>query len=244
MLNITSNLSYGKSGITIVISLLIGITVVAPIYSLKPATAQFFTSGNNNNPGPISNNVVIPLGTQIPLRHQDVEKILVTDEESLDVTLETAANIKDHNGNLLVPVGSKVMGHIQPANEGAQFVAREIIIDNRRYPLYASSGVVTRKETIDEGASVEEILGGTLAGSAAAAIIAGTTGDRRIDALEVLAGAAVGTLAGWSLPESGLIGGGETQVISIDPNRDLNIILESDLTLARSNRGGYRRFQQ
>ena len=238
------NLSYGKSGIITAILLFIEIMVVNPIYSLKPVTAQLFSPENNNNPSPIANNVVIPLGTQIPLRHQDVEKILVTDEESLDVTLETAANIKDRYGNFLVPVGSKVMGRIQPANGGAQFVAREIIIDNRRYPLCASSRVVTRTETINEGASVEEILGGTLAGSAAAAIIAGTTGDRRIDALEVLAGAAVGTLAGWSLPEAGLIGGGETQVISIEPNRDLNIILESNLTLARSNKGIHKRFQQ
>lgn len=239
-----SSLSYGKSGITTVILLLMGIMAVNPIYFLKPATAQLFPPENNNNSGPMSNNVVIPLGTQIPLRHQDVEKILVTDEESLDVTLETAANIKDRYGNFLVPVGSKVMGRIQPANGGAQFVAREIMIDNRRYPLYASSGVVTRKETINEGASVEEILGGTLAGSAAAAIIAGTTGDRRIDALEVLAGAAVGTLAGWGLPEAGLVGGDETQVISIDPNRDLNIILESNLTLPRSNRESHKGFQQ
>ncbi|MGP0128515.1 MAG: hypothetical protein ACTMUB_04375 [cyanobacterium endosymbiont of Rhopalodia musculus] len=236
------DLSYGTSGIATAISLLIGITAVTPIYLFKPAAAQPFSLENNNNSGPISNDVVIPLGTRIPLRHQDAERILVTNEESLDITLETAANIRDRYGNFLVPVGSKVMGFIQPANGGAQFVTREIIIYNQRYPLYASSGVVTRTETINEGASVEEILGGTLAGSAAAAIIAGTTGDRRIDALEVLAGAAVGTLAGWGLPEAGLIGGGETQVISIDPNQDLAIILESNLTLTGNNKGSYRRF--
>ncbi|YAI82749.1 MAG: hypothetical protein ACQJCO_04115 [cyanobacterium endosymbiont of Rhopalodia sterrenbergii] len=237
-----SDLSYSKYGIATAISLLMGITAVTPICLLKPAAAQLFSIENNNNPSPISNNVVIPLGTRIPLRHQDVERILVTKEESLDITLETAANVKDRYGNFLVPVGSKVIGFIQPANGGAQFVTREIIIDNQRYPLYARSGIVTRTETINEGASVEEILGGTLAGSAAAAIIAGTTGDRRIDALEVLAGAAVGTLAGWSLPETGVIGGGETQVISIDTNQDLAIILESNLTLTGNNQGSYRRF--
>ncbi|BBA79633.1 hypothetical protein RGRSB_1157 [cyanobacterium endosymbiont of Rhopalodia gibberula] len=237
-----SNLSYSKSGIATAISLLIGIKAVTTIYFLKPVAAQLFPRESNNNPGPISNDVVIPLGTRIPLRHQDVKKILVTNEESLDLILETAANIKDRYGNFLVPVGSKVMGFIQPASGGAQFVTREIIIDNQRYPLYARSGVVTRIETINEGASVEEILGGTLAGSAAAAIIAGTTGDRRIDALEVLAGAAIGTLAGWGLPETGIIGGGETQVISIDPNQDLDIILESNLTLTGNNRSNSRHF--
>ncbi|WP_267383657.1 hypothetical protein [Cyanobacterium sp. uoEpiScrs1] len=235
-------LNYSKHGAALVISFLVGMTVVTPICLLKPAAAQLLSRENNNNSDSISNDVVVPLGTRIPLRHQDVGKILVTQEESLDITLETAANIKDRYGNFLVPVGSKVIGIIRPANGGAQFVAREIVVDNQRYPLYASSGVITRTETVNEGASVEEILGGTLAGSAAAAIIAGTTGDRRIDALEVLAGAAVGTLAGWSLPETGVIGGGETQVISIDPNQDLAIVLESNLTLMGNSRGSYRRF--
>lgn len=235
-----SNFNYGKSGMATAIALLMGITAVAPIYPLKPAAAQLFPP--ETNPRPISNDVVIPSGTQIPLRHKDADKILVTNEESLDVTLQTAANIKDRYGNILVPAGSEVIGQVQPADGGAQFVAREIAINNQRYPLYASSRIVTRTETINEGASVEEILGGTLAGSAAATIIAGTTGDRRIDALEVLAGAAVGTLAGWGLPEAGVIGGGETEVISIDPNRDLTITLQSSLTLAGINNGYGGRF--
>ncbi|HAC63459.1 MAG TPA: hypothetical protein DCF68_07935 [Cyanothece sp. UBA12306] len=228
-----SKLNYSKSGIYTAIAILMGITGVAPIYSLKPAAAQLLPP--ETNPRRISNNIVIPSGTRIPLRHSNAEKILVTNEESLAVTLETAANIKNSYGDILVPAGSKVVGQIQPANGGAQFVAQEIMINEQAYPLYASSNVVTSTETINEGASVEEILGGTLAGSAAAAIIAGTTGDRRIDALEVLAGAAVGTLAGWGLPEAGIIGGGETEVISIDPNQDLTITLQSNLTLRSNN---------
>lgn len=230
MLNTKDN----KSGICTAIAVLMGITTVAPIYSIKPAAAQFLFPPENNS-RPIANNVSIPAGTQIPLRHSDAEKILVTKEETVSVTLQTAANIKDSYGQVLVPAGSQVVGQIRPANGGSQFVAQEIIINNQRYPLYASSNVVTRTEVIKEGASTLEILGGTLAGSAAAAIIAGTTGDKRIDALEVLAGAAVGTLAGWGLPEAGIIGGGETELISIDPNQDLTITLQSSLTLSSSN---------
>lgn len=235
-----SNFNYGKSGMATTIAVLMGMTAVAPFSAVQPAAAQLLPP--ESSPRQISNDVTIPSGTRIPLRHRDADKILVTNEETLDVTLLTAANIRDRNGNVLVPAGSEVIGRVQPANGGAQFVAREIVINNQRYPFYASSPVVTRTETIREGASVKEILGGTLAGSAAAAIIAGTTGDRRIDALEVLAGAAVGTLAGWGLPEAGIIGGGETQVISIDPNRDLTVTLQSSLTLARINNGYSRRF--
>ena len=72
---------------------------------------------------------------------------------------------------------------------------------------------------------------GTLAGAGAATIISGVTGDRKIEALEVLAGAAVGTLAGWALPESGVIGGYTKQVVVIYPSSDLTLTLDRDLYL-------------
>ncbi|MGH2416518.1 MAG: hypothetical protein ACRDEA_23050, partial [Microcystaceae cyanobacterium] len=114
---------------------------------------------------------------------------------------------------------------------GSRFVAQELrISQDEQYSLNATSQVVTRTETIEEGASAGEILGGALAGAGAATLIAGLTGDRRIDALEVLAGAAVGTLAGWALPETGVLGGGSQEVISIDPNQDLTLTVQSNLT--------------
>ena len=57
------------------------------------------------------------------------------------------------------------------------------------------------------------------------------TGARGVAALEVLAGAAAGALAGWVLPEAGVIGGGSREVIVIYPDRDLDLTFERDLYL-------------
>ena len=72
---------------------------------------------------------------------------------------------------------------------------------------------------------------GAAAGAGAAAIISGVTGRRGVAALEVLAGAATGALAGWALPEAGVIGGGKKEVIVIYPDRDLELTFERDLFL-------------
>ena len=169
-------------------------------------------------------------GTQIPIRFNEASKILVSKDETLPIELTVARNVRDNEGRLIIPEGSLIKGQIEPAGRGSRFVAREVIFDNGdRLPLQATSRIVTRTETIQEGASTDEILGGTLAGAGAATLIAGLTGDRKIGALEVLAGAAVGALAGWALPTGGVVGGGEKEVISIDPDRDLTLRVTSDV---------------
>ncbi|MEM8778250.1 MAG: hypothetical protein AAGF26_05130 [Cyanobacteria bacterium P01_G01_bin.49] len=251
-----SNINYSKSATRAAIALLMGITTIAPIYPIKPATAQLLPSGTRGTTTTPTNytnytngTATIPAGTRIPMQFDEGERIVVAPEETVPVTLKTAATIRDRNRNILVPAGSEVTGEIRPANGGSQFVARQIMIDGQEYPFYADSSVVTRTETIREGAGIGEILGGTVAGAGAAAIIAGVTGDRTIDALEVLGGAAIGTLAGWGLPEAGIIGGGEATVISIDPNRDLTLTLQSNFRVAsysryqnvyQNNNNGYR----
>ena len=56
-----------------------------------------------------------------------------------------------------------------------------------------------------------------------ATVLAEVFGD--IDALEVLGGAGAGAVAGL------LLGGNEVELISIDPNNDLDLILQTNLTV-------------
>jgi hypothetical protein len=223
-------LNHFNPGTSTALAFLISVTTSAPFLTLSPAAAQRF-SASVSQLVVISNPIVIPAGTQIPVLYDKAEKILVTAEETMPLTLKVAAEIKDSNGTILIPAGSQIIGQIEPAEgSGSRFVAQELKINqNTSYPLDATSQVVVRTETINQGASAGDILKGTLAGAGAATLIAGLTGDRRIDALEVLAGAAVGTLAGWALPETGTLGGSTETFISIDPDRDLTLTLESDL---------------
>ncbi len=217
-----------KSGTSAFIALLMGATTIAT--PIAPASAQLFPSPTNTAP---RTRTTIAAGTLIPIRYEQAQTLQVTKGEYMPLTLTVAANFRDRNGNLLIPAGSEIVGQIEPADEGVRFVARELIVNGgRQYlPLNATSNVIAANESINEGASIANILTGTFAGAGTATIIAGTTGDRKIDALEVLAGAAIGTLAGWGLPEAGIVGGGTREVVNINPNRDLTLTLRSDLAL-------------
>jgi hypothetical protein len=114
-----------------------------------------------------------------------------------------------------------------------RFIADEIRLDggNRTIPLNATLRLITTTETLRKGAKTRDILGGTVAGAGQATAIAALTGDRKIEFLDVSAGAAVGTLAGWGLPAAGIVGGSSVQLYSVNPDRDLNITLQSPLVI-------------
>ncbi|MDX2213910.1 MAG: hypothetical protein SFY66_11545 [Oculatellaceae cyanobacterium bins.114] len=175
-----------------------------------------------------SQQVGIPSGTVIPVTYDEAERIVLTPEETSDVTLIVETDIRSSRGTVLIPRGSKIEGQLQPANGGSQFVADEVVLPSgRRYDIDASSDVVTRTETITKD-SDPDILRGAAIGGAAAAVLSEIFGD--IDFIEVLAGAGVGALA------SVLLGGNdrEVEVVVVEPETDLDLTLQSDFVLNSS----------
>ena len=174
---------------------------------------------------PPETQLAIPAGTTIPTVYA-AEKILVLPDETAFLNLTIQQNITSESGKLLIPAGSFVSGNLTPVEGGSQFVAEQLIFPNeKRLDIDATSQVLTETETIRRGASATTILAGAVLGSGAATAIAGVTGDRRIEALEILAGTAAGTLA------SVFLGRRSVKVVSIDPNTDLNLRLGSALVL-------------
>jgi hypothetical protein len=217
------NFKYFKPATSTLVTLAIITTAVAPIVNIAPASAQLFPSQRRSNRSNIYSAIVIPTGTQIPIEYEK-EKILVTKEETVPVTLTVAANIRDRNRNILIPYGSEISGQIEPAGDGSHFVADQLILpDGSIYSINANSQVVTRTETIKKGANTGDILKGAAIGAAAASVIAAIAGDINIE--EVLGGAGLGALAGW------LLGGDKAELISINPSQDLELTLQSDLAL-------------
>jgi hypothetical protein len=213
-------------------ALLLGATSIAPLFSLSSAEAKPVSL-----PKPTLTIAqfrrVVPSGTQIPVTFEK-DKILVAKDETAPVTLKVAVNIRNRNRDILIPEGSEIKGKLQPAEanskEGSRFVAEKIIINQngqkREITINASSRIVTRTETIDEGTDVSSILQGAAIGAAAATVLAAVTGDGSIDVEEILGGAGLGALTGW------LIGGeDEAELISINPEDDLTLTLRSDLAL-------------
>ncbi len=211
-----------KRGTSTVLSILLGMGVTTPFMVSLPASAQLLETEVAQ-----SRRVAIPSGVVLPVRYDEAEKIVVLPDETVPVTLKIAANIKDNQGRILIPYGSELVGEVQPYGDGARFVAQELnIAGSSSQPINATSQVITRRETIDRGASTGDVLEGAAIGAAAASVIAGITGDRAIATEEVLGGAGLGALGGL------LLGKDEAEVISIDPNQDLDITLNSRFALS------------
>lgn len=217
------------------LALTIGVTATgaAPIVFAKDAiaapapmtVAQLFPS----SPSPSTQTtgaVRIPAGTTLRLAYRDAEKIVVAPNERLPITLTVPSNIRTSNGTLLIPAGSQVKGEFQPVDGGTRFVANTLILNNgNQLALNGQTDVVSRTEEIRQGVSTDAILKGAAIGSGAAAIISGITGNRRITAGKVLIGTGAGVLGGL------LLGRNRNQVISVNPQTDLNLRLNSSLAL-------------
>ncbi|NER23544.1 MAG: hypothetical protein F6J96_23140 [Symploca sp. SIO1C2] len=187
--------------------------------------AQLFPSQRQ----PISQeftNVTIPAGNFIPTRSDETDKIVITPDESMSITLVVDTDIRSSAGTLLIPAGSEIDGELRPDGNGTRFFAQELRIrnSNQRRQINATSQKITETETINEGTDTSSILTGALIGAAAGTVLGEIFGD--IDFLEVLGGAGAGALAGL------LLGGRkEAEVFVINPDRDLGLTLQSDLVL-------------
>jgi S-layer homology domain len=206
--------------------------VAAFIYQALASTGQVAAMSSpyivGQVPTPVAQ-VKIPAGTAIPVRYARAQKILLAaNEKPTPITLTVAQNIVTANGDVLIPAGSEVAGQLVMVKGGAQFVATDLTLPNgSTTPLDATSNVVTQTETIRKGASTTTILKDTVLGAAAAAGIAGVTGDRAIATEEVLIGAGAGALAGV------IFGGEKVDLIAIKPNSDLNLQLNAEWVVPR-----------
>jgi hypothetical protein len=175
----------------------------------------------------VVNDSTVPAGTVLSVSYDESDTVVVLPEETTDLTLEVAQAVTNTSGNILIPVGSQIVGELQPSGEGTQFVAQELVLpEGDRFTLNATSQTVTTTETISRGASLGETLLGAAIGSGAAAAIAGLTGDQRVETLEVLAGTATGATI------ARLLGRDQIEVITVNPSEDLSLVLNAPLTLS------------
>ncbi|MEO1428012.1 MAG: S-layer homology domain-containing protein [Cyanobacteria bacterium J06633_8] len=174
--------------------------------------------------------VTIPEGTVLPVKYDKAEKIMVTKDETAPLTLTISQNVITDTGNLVIPAGSRVVGKIQPANGGSQFVAQKLITTSgKEYNINARSGIITKTETVKKGTSTKGIIKNTALGAGAAAAVAAVTGDRAVATEEVLGGAAIGAITGIFFNKKSV------DLIVIDPDTDL------EMTISRSFEVSYRR---
>ena len=201
-----------------------------PLLSFAPAFAQ----GYNLNQ---SRTISIPANVTLPVTYEK-EKVIVKPGETLTLTLKIADNITDSNRNILIPANTEVIGELQPVKlntqssrndqQGVRFVARELVFPSgQRQQIYANSKIITKTETISKGASTGQILTDAAIGAGAASLISLVTGNKKIEVLEPVGGAAAGALASVLLRKP------KADVFVLRPEQDLAITLTSNLVITR-----------
>ncbi len=213
-------------------SLMMGVFISAWLLSLisvraqSPSLAQEFIRA--------AQSLNLPAGTQIPVKYDQGEKILLAKEDSLALTLKVAGNITNAKGIIIIPSGSEIVGEIKPTGRGAQFFSQRILLKLDNQPpleksLDAISQIIARIETLVKGVNVEQIIQGATLGEMANNILSGfreKTGKN--DSTSILNARELEALAGW------LLGSETIDLISINPNKDLNLTLKSDFALDES----------
>ncbi|TAE61278.1 MAG: S-layer homology domain-containing protein [Nostocales cyanobacterium] len=206
--------------------------VAAFIYQALVSTNQVaainspYIVAQQTTPPPVTT-VTIPQGTVIPVKYEQAQKILVTKEETAPLTLTTSQNVITQDGTVVIPAGSQVIGQLQPAQGGSQFEAQKLVLTNgQEYNLSASSGVITKVETVRKGTSTGSIIKNTVLGASAAAAISAVTGDRAIATEEILGGAGIGALIGL------FFGRSSVDLIAIEPNTDLEMTINQNLLIS------------
>lgn len=218
-----------QSKTAVLMALAMSAAASAPMLASAPAAAKgrpYQTGQWNAPPRPTYSTLSVPSGTVIPVTYKEGDKILLKRDETMRLTLQVAQNISSPSGSVLIPAGSDIVGQLQPALDGSQFVAQELVLRNgRRLRFDARSEVVTKTEKIDRGASTGQVLKGAVIGAAAATAISAITGDRAIATEEVLGGAGLGAIGGL------VFGRKKVELISINPENDLDLTLRSPLAL-------------
>jgi hypothetical protein len=186
-----------------------------------------------NSPYIVTQDVVavdyrITAGTIIPISYT-ADKILLTQDEILPVTLTVDANIVNTQGIVLIPQGSEIQGEFRPSGNGTRFVAQRLELPNgQMYNINAASQVITDTESVRRGTDVGNLLRNAALGTGAAAAIAAITGDRAIATEELLIGAGAGILA-TLIPQ--FLGLDRVDLLVVETNTDLDLTLANDLIL-------------
>lgn len=188
------------------------------------------TSNNSSNQISNTTNTQNPLfrlekGTKIQINYLASDKIVVTPNETINITLEVANDIKNLEGKVLIPKGSKIDGQLVPRYSGSnflgtQFVAQKLSIANDSYTsINATSALVTsEKPTSVNPGTVQDA-----ATTAAARAVLGTILGQQVDLGNIL----TSVVTGKTNPEPNAQTPQNTLVV-IDPETDLSLTFGSD----------------
>ncbi|MBN3888331.1 MAG: conjugal transfer protein TrbI [Nostoc sp. JL31] len=231
-----------KSGTAALMAMAVTTSVISPLFSLAPANAQYNIGQNRTGQ---YGNATIPSGVALPVTYEK-ETITIAPGESKSLTLRIANDIIDRNRNVLIPAGTKVHGRLESVDldsysrdtrdddnqgKGVKFVAQELEFSNgQRQSINATSRTYTTTQRVSQKPNTNQVLTDAAIGGGAGLLGSLITGNRRIDDLKPVIGAAAGAGASVLLRKK------EGNAFVLRPAQDLRLTLDSNLNLVPRSR--------
>ncbi|MDZ8031086.1 MULTISPECIES: conjugal transfer protein TrbI [unclassified Nostoc] len=231
-----------KSGTAALMAMAVTTSLISPLLSLAPANAQYRIDQNRTSQ---YGNVTIPSGVALPVTYEK-ETITIAPGESKSLTLRIANDIIDRNRNVLIPAGTKVNGRLESVDldsysrdtrnddnqgKGVRFVAQELEFSNgQRQSINATSRTYTTTQRVSQKPNTTQVLTDAAIGGGAGLLGSLITGNRKIDDLKPVIGAAAGAGASVLLRKK------EGNAFVLRPEQDLRLTLNSNLNLVPQSR--------
>ncbi|MEH2228941.1 MAG: conjugal transfer protein TrbI [Nostoc sp.] len=231
-----------KYGTAAFMAMAVTTSVISPLFSLAPANAQYRIDQNRTGQ---YGNVTIPSGVALPVTYEK-ETITIAPGESKSLTLRIANDIIDRNRNVLIPAGTKINGRLESVDldnysrdtrdddnqgKGVRFVAQELEFSNgQRQSINATSRTYTTTERVSQKPNTTQVLTDAAIGGGAGLLGSLITGNRKIDDLKPVIGAAAGAGASVLLRKK------EGNAFVLRPAQDLKLTLNSNLNLVPQSR--------
>ncbi len=186
------------------------------------------TTGSNPTPTTpqtaLNPRYLVPQGTSVNIRYLGSQKIVVTPGETINnLTLRVADDVKNAQGQVVIPKDSDIVGQLIPVSSngqilGTQFIAQRVTIGSQPYASFSARSQVVSGQPVTQNTNP-----GTLkdaATSAATSAVLATILGQKIDLGTILAGATGGQTAAPSQQTPNLI--------VIDPSVDLRLTVSND----------------
>ncbi|MGQ9838381.1 MAG: hypothetical protein ACUVRV_10550 [Cyanobacteriota bacterium] len=199
-----------KALLTAAAVVLSGLPVLGPMPMPPVAAQQLFELGTFR----LQQGTVIPVSS---LNQEAPEYVYPDTIYPLEVAV--TQSIYDSQGRLVIPVGSRIFGQMEPAPGGSRFIGTSVVIGGRTYSLRASSDIIP-DEKDPRHYSGEAIATDVAIGAAAGAVLGGLTGGVSLG--NVLGGAVAGVVVGNVTAP---------QVVVLRSGQSFNLTLEAPLNL-------------
>lgn len=189
--------------------------------STQTTTTNSTTTTTTNSSNTQNPQLRVTRGTKIPVTYLASDKVVVTPNETINLTLEVADDIQNSESKVLIPKGSKIEGQLIPRYSGSkflgtQFVAQKLIVNNQSYTnLNATSNLVTGDKPTDVNNSTVQNTSAT----SAAQTILGTILGRSVNVESILTGRTTTPQSTQNTVDT---------LVIIDPETDLPLTFGSD----------------